>query len=55
MKGNLDRIGKFFGALSAVNKGLFPLLGMGPRLHPEMEAMIATDQGIGQSHSGIDP
>ena len=65
-KGNVDRIGKFFGALSpeqleqevapgrnrliylwghiaAVNDGLFPLLGLGPKLYPEMEAMFITN------------
>jgi hypothetical protein len=65
-KGNVERIGKFFGALSpeqlqqeiapgrnrliyvwghiaAANDGLFPLLGLGPRLYPEMEAMFSTN------------
>jgi hypothetical protein len=65
-KSNVDRIGKFFGALSpkqleqevasgrnrliylwghiaAVNDGLVPLLGLGPRLFPEMEAVFITN------------
>jgi hypothetical protein len=64
-KQNIDRAGKFFGALSekqllgeiapgknrliyiwghliAVNDGLFPLLGFGERLHPELDAMFLT-------------
>ena len=65
-KGNVDRIGKYFGALSAdqlqeevapernrliylwghiaaANDGLFPLVGLGPRLYPELEAMFVNN------------
>ena len=28
------------GHIAAVNDGLFPLLGLGPKLYPEMEAML---------------
>ena len=65
-KFNIDRAGKFFGALSeeqllqevapgknrliylwghltAVNDALFPLLGLGERLHPELASMFISN------------
>jgi len=63
---NIDRTGKFFGALSeeqllqeiapgknrliylwghltAINDALLPLLGLGQRLHPELDAMFVSN------------
>jgi len=31
------------GHIAALNDGLFPLLGLGPKLYPEMEAMFITN------------
>ena len=35
-----NRLIYLWGHLTAVNDALFPLLGFGPRLHPELEAMF---------------
>jgi hypothetical protein len=35
-----NRLLYLWGHLAAVNDGLFPLLGLGPKLHPELEAMF---------------
>jgi hypothetical protein len=41
MRGRLhERKLYLWGHLAAVNDGLFPLLGLGPKLHPELEAMF---------------
>jgi hypothetical protein len=76
-KFNIDRVGKFFGALSeeqllqeiapgknrliylwghltAVNDALLPLLGLGERLHPELDAMFVSnsDRSLQKTPSG---
>src|ERR1700738_4227099 len=38
-----NRLIYLWGHLAAVNDGLFPLLGLGPRLHPELDAMFLTN------------
>jgi len=38
-----NRLIYVWGHLTAVNDALFPLLGFGPRLHPEMDAMFITN------------
>lgn len=38
-----NRLVYLWGHLAAANDGLFPLLGIGPRLHPELEAMFLTN------------
>jgi hypothetical protein len=38
-----NRLIYLWGHIAAVNDGLFPLLGLGPRLYPEMEAMFITN------------
>src|SRR5215475_15386846 len=35
-----NRLIYLWGHIAAVNDGLFPLLGLGPKLYPEMEAMF---------------
>src|SRR6201984_148390 len=35
-----NRLIYLWGHLAAVNDGLFPLLGIGERLHPELDAMF---------------
>src|SRR5262245_60475533 len=35
-----NRLIYLWGHIAAVNDGLFPLLGLGPRLYPEMEVMF---------------
>lgn len=35
-----NRLLYLWGHLAAVNDGLFPLLGLGPKLHPQLEAMF---------------
>src|ERR1700716_2023254 len=35
-----NRLLYLWGHLAAVNDGLFPLLGLGPKLHPELDAMF---------------
>jgi hypothetical protein len=35
-----NRLIYLWGHLAAVNDGLFPLLGIGPRLHPELDAIF---------------
>ncbi|HEX9483503.1 MAG TPA: hypothetical protein VF929_02945 [Gemmatimonadaceae bacterium] len=35
-----NRLLYLWGHLAAANDGLFPLLGIGPRLHPELDAMF---------------
>jgi hypothetical protein len=37
-----NRLIYLWGHLAAVNDGLFPLLGIGPRLHPELDATFLT-------------
>jgi hypothetical protein len=37
-----NRLVYLWGHLAAVNDGLFPLLGIGPRLHPELDATFLT-------------
>ncbi|SRR5258708_5942345 len=41
-----NRLGYLWGHLAAANDGLFPLLGIGPKLHPELEAkfLVNPDQ-----------
>ena len=38
-----NRLIYLWGHITAVNDGLFPLLGLGPKLYPEMEAMFITN------------
>ncbi len=38
-----NRLIYLWGHITAVNDGLFPLLGLGPRLYPEMEAKFITN------------
>ncbi len=38
-----NRLIYLWGHIAAVNDGLFPLLGLGPRHYPEMEAMFVTN------------
>jgi len=38
-----NRLIYLWGHLASVSDGLFPLLGIGPRLHPELDAMFVTN------------
>src|SRR5258708_4875886 len=38
-----NRLIYLWGHIAALNDGLFPLVGLGPRLYPEMEAMFITN------------
>ena len=38
-----NRLIYLWGHIAAVNDGLFPLLGLGPKLYPEMEAKFITN------------
>jgi hypothetical protein len=38
-----NRLGYLWGHLAAANDGLFPLLGIGPKLHPELEAKFTAN------------
>ena len=38
-----NRLIHLWGHIAALNDGLFPLLGLGPKLYPEMEAMFITN------------
>jgi len=38
-----NRLIYLWGHIAALNDGLFPLLGLGPKLYPEMEAMFITN------------
>jgi hypothetical protein len=49
-----NRLVYLVGHLAAVNDGIFPLLGLGPKRHPELEAaFLATpDRGVAELPSG---